>query len=254
MNNHIILTAFGTTTRAQETYHHLEELIAPRFTDCLIHWAFSSPTVRRLANRQPSASASVTDIVNNLKNPGKIVIQSLHILPGYEFHRVVSESRELPHQAAIGRPLLNRPEDFSLVAQALNTIIENSDHDAALILGHGTDHPCRYLYHQLEKELLLQAGPHTYFTTIEKPLVPAELIIDKIAADGHKRVFCIPFLMVAGMHFFRDIIGDSNDSWQNRFQQRQIVLDAYDQGIALLDGISSIFCDHIEEAFASLNH
>ncbi len=253
MQNHIILTAFGTTTRAQQTYNHLQELIAPRFPGCRIHWAFSSPMVRKNVSRQQTASASVSEIISELKDPGKIVIQSLHILPGYEFHRIVSESRALNVETAIGRPLLNQPDDFTRAAAALKKLIHGTNHDGILVLGHGTDHPCRFLFHQLEHELQRQVGPQVFFTTIEKPLEPAELVIEKIVAAGHRRVFCIPFLMVAGMHFLRDIIGDSSDSWQNRFQQRKIAIDAHDQGIALLEGISSIFCDHIEQAFGSLD-
>lgn len=252
MQNHIILSAFGTTTRAQQTYHHLQELIAPRFPDCRIHWAFSSPTVRRNVSRQDTAPASVTEIINRLKDPGKIVVQSLHILPGYEFHRIVSESRALGVTAGIGRPLLDQPSDFARAAAALKMLIGEADRDGVLVLGHGTDHPCRFLFHQLEKELQSQVGPRVFFTTIEKPLEPAEQTIERIVAAGHRRVFCLPFLMVAGMHFLRDIIGDSSDSWQSRFQRRQIAVDAHDQGIALLDGISSIFCDHIEQAFGAL--
>jgi sirohydrochlorin cobaltochelatase len=252
MHNHIILTAFGTTTLAQQTYHRLQELIAPRFPGCMIHWAFSSPKVRKNLSRQ-QAAASVSEIISTLKDPGKIVIQSLHILPGYEFHRIVSESRLLEKETAIGRPLLDQPEDFTRAAAALKRLISHTEHDAVLVLGHGTDHPCRFLFHQLELEIRRQVGPQVFFTTIEKHLEPAEQTIKKIVASGHRRVFCIPFLMVAGMHFLRDIIGDSGDSWKSRFQQRQIAIDAHDQGIALLDGISSIFSDHIDQAFESLN-
>lgn len=251
MKNHIILCAFGTTTSAQESYRRFEVQLAPRFPDSRIHWAFSSPTVRRAANRE--SSASLADIAATLGEAGRVAVQSLHILPGYEFHRTVLESRKLPLPAAVGRPLLDRPRDFARAADALKGLLERSGHGAALVLGHGTDHPCRYLFLQLERELQRRAADRIFFTTLEKPLVPAEQIIEKIAAAGHRSVFCIPFLMVAGMHFYRDIIGDSADSWKNRLQQHQIGLDVRDQGIALLDETVSIFGDHIEEAFATLS-
>jgi len=104
MTNHIILTAFGTTTRAQETYGYLEKRIAPRFPGCNIHWAFSSPTVRRnSAQKDAALPASLVDIVSQLKDPGKIVIQSLHVIPGHEFDRIVSEAGQLPVSAAMGQ-------------------------------------------------------------------------------------------------------------------------------------------------------
>ncbi|MEJ2057509.1 MAG: sirohydrochlorin cobaltochelatase [Desulfofustis sp.] len=251
MKNHIILCAFGTTTRAKETYRRFEERLAPRFPDCRIHWTFSSPTVRRAANQK--SAAAHTDIAATLAKPEKVAVQSLHILPGYEFHRTVVETRKLSLPAAIGRPLLDRPQDFVRAAGALKDVVTNSGHDAALVLGPGTDHPCRYLFLQLEKELQRQLGEQILFTTLEKPLIPAEQIIEKIAAAGHRSVYCIPFLMVAGMHLYRDIIGVSDDSWHSRFRHHRIDLDVRDQGIALLDEIVSIFADHIEAAFATLN-
>ena len=250
MKNHIILCAFGTTTRAKESYQHFEALLAPRFPDCQIHWTFSSPTVKSAAHL--GSAASLGQIAATLHNPEKVVVQSLHILPGYEFHRTVSETRALPLPAAIGRPLLDQPDDFVRIGAALKSLINSSGSDGGLVLGHGTDHPSRYLLLQLEQELMSQCGDRVFFTTIEKPLVAAEQIIENITAAGCNRLFCIPFLMVAGMHFFRDIIGDSDDSWQSRFRQHQIELDVRDQGIAQLDETVSIFGDHIEEAFAAL--
>ncbi len=251
MKNHIILCAFGTTTRAKETYRRFEERLAPRFPDCRIHWAFSSPTVRR--GKNGDASACLAERAASLVNPDRVVVQSLHILPGYEFHRTVAETRKLPLPAAVGRPLLDDTQDFVRAAIALKGLLESSGHFAALVLGHGTDHPSRYLFLQLEQELHRQIGAQVFFTTLEKPLLPAEQIIEKIAAAGHRSVFCIPFLMVAGMHLYRDIIGASDDSWLSRFRQHRIDLDVRDQGIALLDETVSIFSDHIEEAFATLN-
>jgi len=252
MKNHIILCAFGTTTSAKEIYKRFEKLLAPRFPDCRIHWTFSSPAVLRAARLDPPASLS--EIVAALPSPEKVVVQSLHILPGYEFHRTVVETRTLPFPAAIGRPLLDRPQDFVRSASALKHLFDNSGSDTALVLGHGTDHPCRYLFVQLEQELRSQCGDRVIFTTIEKALRPPERIIESVTATGCKKLFCIPFLMVAGMHFFKDIIGDSDDSWRSRFRQHHIELNAHDQGIALLDETVSIFGDHIEDAFAYLEN
>lgn len=253
MTNHIILTAFGTTTRARETYGYLEKRIAPRFPGCTIHWAFSSPTVRRDSAHQGAAQpASLVDIVAQLKDPNKIVIQSLHVLPGHEFDRIVSEAGQLPVSAAIGMPLLHGDDDFTRVVEALKGLIRNSGYEAALILGHGTDHPCRTSYATLQAELHKQIGPHVFFATIEKSDDPPELTIQKIRDAGYKKVFCVPFLMVAGMHFFRDIDGNHHSSWRNLLKAQQIEIDLHDRGLAYLSGIDEIFCDHIQSAFDSI--
>ena len=214
MLNHIILTAFGTTTRAKDTYQFLESRIAPKFPGCQIHWAFSSPTVRRGAASTTTPLPSLADIVAELRNPGKIVIQSLHVLPGHEFDRIVAESMKLPVPTALGTPLLHDQSDFIRVARGLKGLITASKQEATLVLAHGTDHPCRASYPLLQKILHDQIGPQVFFTTIEKPSEPPELIIRKIDEAGYRKVFCIPFLLVAGMHFLKDINGDHQSSWQ----------------------------------------
>lgn len=249
MPNHIILTAFGTTTRAKESYNYLEQRIAPHFPDCALHWAFSSPTVRKRSVQDAAGSyPSLAEIVSTIRDPKKIVIQSLHVLPGYEFDRITNASTTLPFPVFIGQPLLSQEEDFTRVTRALKTLVDRSGHEAVLILAHGTDHPCRSAYAKLHTELQARIGPQVYFTTIEKADEPAETTVREIARAGHRKIFCIPFLMVAGMHFFRDISGDQDTSWKNLLDKHQINLDLHEQGLAYLSGIDEIFCDHIRAA------
>jgi sirohydrochlorin cobaltochelatase len=253
MNDYIILTAFGTTTRAKAAYQFLQSRIAPKFPDCHIHWAFSSPTVRRGSKSAATRLASVTEIISQLRNPGRVVIQSLHVLAGHEFDRIATEATALPVPTALGMPLLHGPSDFDRVAQALKDLISASGQEAALVLGHGTDHPCRASYSTLAEILRDKIGPRVFFSTIEKPVDPPELIIRRIHQAGYRKVFCVPFLLVAGMHFRKDINGDHESSWRNLLMERQIEIDLHDQGLAYLPGVDDIFCDHITAAFGSLD-
>jgi sirohydrochlorin cobaltochelatase len=251
MTDYIILTAFGTTTRAKDTYNYLEKRIAPRFPSCRIRWAFSSPTVRR-NSASADAPPALSEVVQRLKDPGRIVIQSLHVLPGHEFDRVVNEAKTLPVAAALGLPLLHGPADFTRVAGALKSLILRAGHGAALVLGHGTDHPCRASYAALHRELQKQIGPQVFFSTIEKAVDPPESVIRKIYDAGYREVFCIPLLMVAGMHFLRDINGDQRSSWRSLLQEQQIDFHLHDRGLAYLEGVDELFCDHIQAAFDSM--
>ena len=252
MSNHIILTAFGTTTRAKDTYHFLESRIAPKFPGCQIHWAFSSPTVRRGAASATTPLPSLADIVSELRDPGKIVVQSLHVLPGHEFDRIVDESQKLPVPTTLGMPLLHEESDFIRVAKGLRDLITASNQEATLILAHGTDHPCRASYPLLLEILHDQIGSRVFFSTIEKAAEPPELIIRKIHEAGYRKVFCIPFLLVAGMHFLKDINGDHQSSWRNLLNEQHIEIDLHERGLAYLNGVDEIFCDHIDAAFNSM--
>lgn len=251
---HLILAAFGTTTAARETYDHLDGALRPFFSDCHIHWTYTSPTVRRnLSGQIGDSDISLSDLLVRLNRNSKnrIVIQSVHVTPGHEFHRIVRLSAKSLVPTAIGRPLLSAPADYQRVAQALLPLISSSPDSAVLILGHGTDHPSWTAYPALQSVLRTCAGNRLFVAALEK-FPDSSSVIDEIAADGYQHVLVIPFLMVAGMHFKRDIIGDTDSSWKNRFESKNIHLTFHDQGLGKLEGISDIFCDHIRTAFDTL--
>ena len=63
----------------------------------------------------------------------------------------------------------------------------------------------------------------------------------------------IPFFLVAGMHFRRDIVGDSEFSWQSRFNKKRIAVDVIEQGLGMLPGVANIITRHIETAINASN-
>jgi len=251
MDKHIILAAFGTTTQAKHTYDKLHSAIGTQFPQCTIHWTFTSPRVRQtLSESAKSRSQSLVEILDHLSSYGEIrvVIQSLHITPGHEFHRVVRNSRQSKLPMAIGLPLLSSPDDYTRVADCLLPLMKKDPENAVLVLGHGTNHPSWTAYPAIESVLRAMVGNRVFVSSLEK-FPDSSQTIDKIAAAGFKRVTIIPFLMVAGMHFHRDIIGATPASWKNQFLSKDIAITLRNEGIGLLNGISDIFCDHIRAAF-----
>jgi len=250
MPHHIILCAFGTTTQSRLTYERLNEGISPHFPDSRIHWFFSSPTVRD-RNRSPRADQprSLTELLQSLNTDSSatIVVQSLHVMPGHEFHRVARETLQSGVPAAIGMPLLTTPDDYRRVADCLMVLIDAHQQEGILILGHGTSHPSWTSYPALEKVLREKAGARIFVTGLEQ-YPGSETLIDEITQSGFGNVFVIPFLMVAGMHFQRDIVGDSATSWRSKLTRENIILSVHDRGLGLLPGIEDIFCDHIRTA------
>lgn len=251
---HLILAAFGTTSSARKTYDHIDAAIRPLFSDCQIHWTYTSPTVRReLSGKKGGAEESLTDLLLKLNqdSQNKVVIQSIHITPGHEFHRIVRSSAASVVPTAIGMPLLTAPDDYQRVAQSLLPLIESNPGSAVLIVGHGTDHPTWTAYPALQVVLRKYSGKRVFVATLEK-FPDSSTLIDEIAANGYQRALVIPFLMVAGMHFKRDIIGDIDSSWKKRLEKKNIHLTFHDQGLGLLQGVSGILCDHIRTAFQTL--
>ncbi len=251
---HLILAGTGTTTSARNTYDRLDAAIRPIFDDCHIHWIRSSPAARRQFSKDNAhAQEPLEHLLRELsqQTQNRIVIQSMHVTPGHEFHRLVRQSAGSLVPTAIGLPLLSAPDDYQRAARALLPLINSRPDHAVIVVGHGTDHPSWTTYPALEAVLRGYGGKRVFTATLEK-FPDSSTLIDRLVADGHRRVLIIPCLLVAGMHFKRDIIGDSDLSWKRRLERRNIKVTFHDQGLGLMEGIADIFCDHIRAAFNKL--
>ena len=248
MTDHIIVTAFGTTTQAQQVYHYLGEKISACFPDHVLHWSYSSPTVRKNSQTSQIKLRSVSEIIATIPADDSVIVQSLHIMPGREFERIVADVKETGVRAHIGKPLLSDQEDLHRVADCLLPLIEGTVADAILLLGHGTTHPCHTVYRELETKVHQKSDRRIYLSTVEYPDEPPSSTATRIAAAGARSVLVVPLLLVAGMHVLKDICGDHADSWKNLLTTHEIDVHVHDQGLATLPGIANIFCDHIKSA------
>lgn len=253
--NHIILTAFGTGAAAKDTYHLLETQVTARFPDADLHWFHSSPTNRRQDDKQPARSALLLgDLLDTLPSGQhcSVVVQSLHLTPGSEFHRMVRETSASGTGAVIGMPLLSAPDDFRRVARCLLPLLPKPGDQGVLLIGHGTCHPSWTVYPVLEQTLRNEVGPHIFVATLGH-YPESDSVIADIAAAGYRRLLVIPLLLAAGTHFRRDIAGRQPGSWSSRLADRGIRPTFHNQGLGVLPGIADIFSDHIQDAFERLN-
>jgi len=177
----------------------------------------------------------------------KAVVQSLHLFAGTEFHNLVQLARNSQVECAIGKPILTGPEDYDEVGEMLRPIITNRTEKAIAVIGHGTAHPCWTAYYTLEKILRKKFGGRIFVGVVEKYPDTTKLI-DEIADRGFKEVCLIPFFLVAGMHYRRDIVGDSPSSWLSRLQSKKIAVETIDHGLGMYPGFEKIILRHITEA------
>lgn len=246
----IIMSAFGTTSKAIATYTQLNNTIQDHFPKTEIKWAYSSRIItRELQEQKASTVLHPEEVFHQLVERGitKVVVQSLHLFPGTEFHSLLQSAGKSALECAIGRPLLTTPEDYDQVGEILRPVISKRPNKAILILGHGTNHPIWTAYYCMEKILRRKFGDRIYVGVVEK-YPDTAYIVDEIADHGFSEVCIIPLFLVAGMHYRRDIISDSASSWQSRLQSKKIEVESIDYGLGLYPGIENIIIRHITEA------
>lgn len=246
----IVLTAFGTTTSAQQSYAFLEEHIRKAFPGHEVHWAFSSRMVRDFSRqRHGRKGKGPAEILEELQARGFewAVVQSLHLLAGHEFYRLVAEVQACRMRAAMGLPLLWAPEDYRAFLEALAARLDAAGNGEAIILvGHGTDHASWITYLGLQYLLSQRFGSQVYIGVLEG-LPSREDVISELVRSGVKRIRLLPLMLVAGRHVQEDLAGPE-DSWQTSLEAAGLTVTLEAAGLLSYPGVVKIFQDHIAHA------
>lgn len=250
MNIPIIMTSFGTTSKAIATYTHLEKSLRDHFPDDEIIWSYSSRIVtRRLQERDRHPALHPEELLQQLVARGvdRAIVQSLHLFPGSEFHSLLHLTQNSPLECFAGMPILTSPRDYDEVGELLRPVITARPEQAILVVGHGTAHPSWTAYYTLEK-LLQQKFNRPIFVGVIEKYPKSDHLVDEIANSGATSVCIIPLFLVTGLHFRRDIMGDGEQSWKSRFTRRSIAVEAIDYGLGLFPGFDQLVIRHIMEA------
>ncbi|GBC61035.1 sirohydrochlorin cobaltochelatase [Desulfonema ishimotonii] len=251
MKTPIVLAAFGTTTRAMDTYSFIDRICAERFPEHPIYWAFSSRIVKERSSGRKNdiRMQHPCQVLSELKQEGYdwAVVQSLHLMCGHEFFRLLEEVRECDIRTSMGLPLLNQPEDYYEIADIFIREFSTDDDEALVLVGHGTDHPGWCSYVALDHICRRKAPAGLYVGVVEHGHPTMDSVIRELKRAGYKRARLVPFLLVAGMHFAKDMSG-AGDSWKRAFEAAGISVSLEDRGIGFNRSVIRLFCQHIEDA------
>jgi len=247
----VVVTAFGTTESAFSTYEKMDEVFRDKLPDRPVHWAYSSRMVKTALKRNNNVNlADPAELLFDLEQQGHrwAVLQSLHVVGGHELHRLASEGRRSNLRLSLGLPLLSSPEDYHETAKALAPVMpEAGSGCAAVLIGHGTDHPVWASYLALETIMRGEYGTDHIFTGVVDGYPSMDMTVERVRQSGFSRVVLVPFMLVAGVHFKEDISGKT-DSWKAAFETLDIDVSFVSTGLGMLDGISTVFARHIREA------
>jgi sirohydrochlorin cobaltochelatase len=256
----VVLTAFGTTTAAADTYQHIDKLARQRFPDLDIRWAYTSRIVRKkVAAEQGRELKDLAQVLQELKTAGvtKVAVQSLHVVPGEEWDKkIVAEAGKVPGlKLALGQPLLSAPRDHERVLTGISKLFPADLAKTAVVLaGHGSPAAAgEAAYLAFEKLLRSRyAGKNVFLGVVGgKPEAAAALAAIK-RSQAQKVVF-IPFMVVAGDHMDNDVLGDDPKSWKAQLLKvRPFKVDAVRRGLGLNDDVVAVFLDHLAAALETL--
>ncbi|MBF0200450.1 MAG: sirohydrochlorin cobaltochelatase [Desulfamplus sp.] len=258
MKKAILLVAFGSSEEsARISFENIEKRTRTAYPDVPVFWAYTSHIIRNKLAKQGLLLDSPEVALAKLSGEGftHVAVQSLHTIPGFEFHdlsRVVTSFKNMGAFKKIiqGYPLLATQEDMERVVEAvLKTIPKNRKKDeAVLLMGHGTHHPSNVFYTALMFQLQLR-DPNIYVGNVEGyPEIPE--IKEWLMEKKIKKAWLMPFMSVAGDHAKNDMAGDDDDSWKSILTNAGIECEVVLKGTAEYDEYVDIWVDHIKTPLA----
>ena len=258
----ILLVTFGTSIpEAQGAFADIEKRVHAAFPEIPVRWAYTSVIIRKKLAKTGQVLDSPTVALAKMMEEGftRVAVQSLHIIPGAEFHDLrmtadaFTEMSDGFEQLRIGYPALSSTEDLSKAVDAVIGIIpeERKKDEAVVLMGHGTHHPAN-VYYEAMMYRLQQKDPNIYMGTVEG--TPS---LDDVRAmlleRGVKKAYLIPFMSVAGDHARNDMAGQEADSWKSILTDTGIECVPMMKGLAEYDAFAEIWVDHLRAVMDRMN-
>ena len=157
----ILLVTFGTSVPSgQAAFVNIEQQVKKAYPNTEIRWAYTSQIIRKKLAKEGTVLDSPEIALAKLMDEGytRVVMQSLHMIPGAEFHEIYTNGKLFGQMAGgfdkvmVAYPLLSSDEAMEKTLQTVATTIvpkERKAGEAVVLMGHGTHHPSDAIYSAL---------------------------------------------------------------------------------------------------------
>jgi len=250
----IIVAGFGTThtqTR-RATIEACEADIAAAFPSAEVRRAFTSDRVISCLRKRDGLDVeNVDQALDRLAREEytHLAIQPLLLIAGREYHNKILAAAERFRgrflEIRIGRPLLDGPADFKIVAAIVADILEGSgENEAVVLMGHGTHHPMNAVYETLEAQICA-TGLGVFIACVEGPKT-LDAVIPRLRRGGIAKVTLAPLMLVAGDHVENDMDGDE-DSWRYQLERAGFLVAVSQRGLGEYPAFRALSIAHLRQ-------
>lgn len=249
-NKAILLVAFGSTwQQAFDAFDTTIDAYKAAFADYDVFLSYSSAICinRAAAGENAADGAEIRNYyappfwLNAFAAEGvrykEIVIQSLQVIPGEEYTRVINYIKDFANNSngdlddkylsevelKLGVPLLqDAEEDVPAVAKELNELYKDKAAEGVVaFMGHGNPdsydtYKANVRYTQLEEALQVYSKNY-YVGTVDMMGNFKTHVLARMQANGIKngKVYCHPLMSIDGDHGHNDMAGD-DDAWDDK--------------------------------------
>jgi sirohydrochlorin cobaltochelatase len=259
----ILLATFGTSVpSATAAFTNIEKLVKAAFPDTEVRWAYTSSIIRKKLAKQGTLIDAPEVALAKLMDEGytHVVVQSLHMIPGAEFHDIYVNAKQFEQMVGgfkkvmVSYPLLASDEAMEeIIPLIIANMIprERKPDEAVVLMGHGTHHPSDAIYSAMMYKFQ-KVDPNIYVGTVEGHPTFDE-IKEMLVKKGVKNAYLIPLMSVAGDHALNDMSGDEDDSWKSMLAKAGIKTVPVLKGVAEFDPLVQLWIANLKKAMAHLH-
>lgn len=253
----LLVVSFGTThpdTR-EKNIVAVENTLQQAFPKRKFFHAYTSNVVRaRIKQKEKIEIPGVEEALQEIAAQGikDLLVQPTHLIQGHEFEDVqagLTLAKEHFDKVKLGLPLLADAADLEQVVAAIAShALQNLDeHQALLLMGHGSSHRMDATYQQLEASFHRAGHAQVFVRTVEGEHGLGS-VLPLLQEKKIQHVCLLPLMLVAGEHAQNDLAGDSPDSWKHILSQHGITIDIRLQGLGELPEIRQMYVEHARQA------
>lgn len=239
-DNAILLVAFGSTwDQAFNAFDETIEAYRKAFPKADVYLSYSSAIcINRAAageNTKPRNFYAPNFWLHGLgaAKYSTIVVQSLQVIPGEEFTRVINYIKDFANNSLgdlddkylsevtikLGMPLLAQEADVKKVAKTIDDLYKTKAAEGVVaFMGHGNPdsydtYKANVRYNELEEELQ-KFSPNYFVGTVDAPENYKVQVLKRMQDAGITggKVYLHPLMSIAGDHAHNDMGGD-DDAW-----------------------------------------
>lgn len=242
----LLVISFGSSIPEARAYiKQVEDHLQNAYPERAFYNAYTSPFIRKRLSQQGEHVQSPQEVLEELYTSGyeDVVMIPTVIIPGVEYDKLIAikeawQSRFL--FLHMGRPLLEEPKDLIRMAEILAKNFAVEEEEALLLFGHGSRHLANFIYPSMQTALRCQGYERAYVATIEGwPTL--EEAMKEMKLNGIKKVFILPFLLIAGKHVLKDMLGEAETSWINQLKANGFQVRYCTEGLSALEEVLDMF-------------
>lgn len=255
MKKALLVVSFGTSYHdtCEKNIVACERELAASCPDRDLFRAFTSGMIiRKLKQRDGLDIDTPLQALQKLADQGydDVAIQSLHIINGDEYEKIVREVQTLSplfRRLTLGTPLLSGHEDYERLMQALTQQMPALNADEKVVfMGHGASHHAFAAYACLDHMMTAKGFPARVGAVESYPEV--DVLIASLQQEGVRAVHLMPLMLVAGDHALNDMASDEDDSWKTLFNAAGIPATPWLSGLGENPAVRAMFVEHLQHS------